>query len=378
MNIIILNFLFDVIIMSSSNTSGNSLNGAKSLASILGKKSSLNVSEGMENFTVDAPWRSKSATIKLDQTPDKNDNDRSSFERTIPYKKWNKPPENKQIFGKNSECNYPIGSIARLVSNLRKEIILRATGKMDPTFTDDDIDCFNKFREKFLCEKQSWEQMMDKLLQVALYSDKLNLDNIGIKEMLKIDFVNIILSWILIGHSSRGGRGVSGIDNIDGVIKSIPNNSPSIEDYVNEFISQLPIVLDKIVMYQKEIKKLDDEQKRMMIKENKRKNLTDLLLANIRVQEKELDKMETSVGSSNNDIIENLRENLEDGRSALLQATNDIKEIQENIKEKIKEKTQKFQSIWQEYEKIRTDTKFTYFMQKNWFPWIDYGLYREN
>lgn len=280
-----------------------------------------------------------------------------------PERKWIKPVINN---------NYDKNSLTFIFTDIKNKIIEK---KMRGAETKS----ANIFQQKLEKTFIAWSKMMDFILVKLLMLDNkyLSQNFFGFKELLIYNIMNISLSFIIIGATTKTG---SGIDNLNGpsttILENKKNKQLTIKQQISLFLELLPIAIEQISQNNKRILQLENEYTCYFQEYNN-------IIASIQIQkneyliqknesDKQQNKSKTDHNKNNKIVLSPILVQIND---MIKNLTDEQKNIENKIQNVDDKKIRLKNIINGKFCSLTNYIKFSYFMHDDWYPSLDSDLW---
>jgi hypothetical protein len=286
------------------------------------------------------------------------------------------PEEPKRV-----NFNVPVKNINVPEPNSLEAFIRHLKNELNKRSNLDDPE-FNRFKEKFKIatttknDDLNWNTMMDKLSAVARDIDTKykNRDYLGIKQRLIDVFMEIAISWIIIGPTVNSGPGISNLNFTMSRIDQF-NKKPTIIQMVNSFLNVLPKKMDCINDIKTYVDNLDVLHEKLINEKIELESKSEILKKNVKTLEKDISKIEYS--SNKKRELVKMKDDLNKNSQSLNEIQEQIENKNSNIQRAISAKKDANERIGNFASEGFGHINFSYFLHDDWFPKLDYHILRK-
>jgi len=292
-------------------------------------------------------------------------NNNNQHERNVDHMRLS--VERNEVRWKNPiTMTHDINSLAHIIHNLKEKINIKATERISADFCNEDNQRMHKFQKKFMELRDDWNILVDLILVEVGKLDTMCItdDFFGFKEILSHYFLNIALSYIIIGPETSCGPG---IDNLQ-TNKIINNNKPTIRQKIKAFLVKLEPVMNNISKEYEKNKILDKQHSQHLHTMENTNALIQTLKSTIKIQEKEI------LTQKDKDTMKAMQENLKKNKQSLVKAFDQQKITEKEIETAITNKKYNKEKINKEFYSLSLYLHFSYFLHDDWCCSLDHGL----
>ena len=256
------------------------------------------------------------------------------------------------------------------VWQLKEKLIDRLSNPITENIYYGDTSCMLRIQSKFKELYKPWLKFMDVLQNLATELDtKYESKNyLGYKDYMKTDFLNIAVSFFIIGPESRSGNGINNLNGPGPIFIIDDSSKPTVRMHIESYFDAIMPTFEKIHDNQKSIMIFDSEH-------GKYKRQLDTINSNIgacqgslKKQTKDLEKL------VEDNQVEMARNSIKQIKKTLREYLDKKKVLEDKIDVIINKKKEIQNLIFREYDVFRNLLHFCYFFHEDYCSSIDSKL----